>query len=218
MAALLPRLGNAKIESGELEALTMETLSASSLQMNLSYQELEQFWSRLPRQLRDSPRLIALRGTVLSELGYGDQAAQEIGAALNKSWQEDLVIAFGCVETQDPAKHLKRAEDWLKSHAEDGALLLTAARLCMAVELWGKARSYLESSLAMVPCTDAYGLYGSLLQQFGEKESSALAFRSGLALVTGAIDEASALTVPPKVATSRKESVEGLLARGDETA
>ena len=218
LAALLPRLGNAKIESGELEALTMEALSASSLQMNLSYQELEQFWSRLPRQLRDSPRLIALRGTVLSELGYGDQAAREIGAALNKSWQEDLVIAFGRVETQDPAKHLKRAEDWLKSHAEDGALLLTAARLCMAVELWGKARSYLESSLAMVPCTDAYGLYGSLLQQFGEKESSALAFRSGLALVTGAIDEASALTVPPKVATSRKESVEGLLARGDETA
>ena len=208
LIALLPRLGNAKIELSELESLSMEALSVYSARIDLDYEELEQLWARLPAKLRDAPGLIALRGTTLSSLGYGDQAAREIRGALNKDWQEGLVIAFGCVETKDPAKQLKLAEKWLKSHAEDGALLLTAARLCMAVELWGKARSYLESSLAMVPRTDAYALYGRLLKQLGEDENAALAFRSGLALVTGVIDELPALNAPPLVVDS-DETLEG---------
>jgi HemY protein len=66
----------------------------------------------------------------------------------------------------------------------------------MTKELWGKARSYLESSLAMAPRTDAYALYGRLLALLGEEESATLAFRSGLALVTGAVDELPALDAP----------------------
>ena len=119
---------------------------------------------------------------------------------------DDLIIAYGRIETAEPAKRLKRAEQWLKVHAEDGALLLTAARLCMAEELWGKARSYLESSLAMAPRTDAYALYGRLLKQFGEDENAALAFRSGLGLVTGAVTEVPALDAPPRVEEPAEQS------------
>ncbi len=61
----------------------------------------------------------------------------------------------------DAAKQLKQVETWLKSYPDDAALLLAAARLSMANELWGKARSYLESSLALAPTADAYALYGS---------------------------------------------------------
>ncbi len=50
----------------------------------------------------------------------------------------------------------------------------------MANELWGKARSYLESSLALAPVPDAYALYGRLLTQLGEDERARSAFRSGL--------------------------------------
>jgi len=61
-------------------------------------------------------------------------------------------------------------------------LLLAAARLCMRNELWGKARSYLEANLAIKPRPDAYELYGRLLEQLGERERAADAFRSGLTL------------------------------------
>jgi HemY protein len=217
LIGLLPRLGAAKLDVAESEQLTAEALAVFSGRVDLSYTELELLWSRLPGKLQQSSRLIALHGIALSSLSQGDQAEREIRAALKKDWHEDLVIAYGRVETKDPAKQLKHAEKWLKSHAEDGALLLTAARLCMAIELWGKARSYLESSLAMVPRTDAYALYGRLLKQLGEDESAALAFRSGLALVTGAVDEVPALDAPPRV-VEPDESKEATTVSGDETA
>ncbi len=198
LIGILPRLGAAKLESGEREQLTAEALAVYTARTDLTYEALESLWSRLPTKTRDAPRLIALHATGLSTLGRGDQAEREIRSALKKDWNEDLIIAYGRIETSEPAKRLKRAEQWLKSHAEDGALLLTAARLCMAAELWGKARSYLESSLAMTPRTDAYALYGRLLKQFGEDEDATLAFRSGLALVTGAVSEVPALDAPPR--------------------
>ena len=130
---------------------------------------------------------------------------------------QERTLRLTCWETKEPAKLLKRAEQWLKSHSEDGALLLTASRLCMAIELWGKARSYLESSLAMAPRTDAYALYGRLLKQLGEDESAALAFRSGLALVTGAVDEVPALDAPPRVDVPEEDAAIESTAE-DETA
>jgi HemY protein len=94
-----------------------------------------------------------------------------------------LVIAYGEVRGKDLAKQLRYAEGLLKEHAEDPALLATAARLCIEAELWGKARSYLESSLALEPDPARFALYGRLLDRLGDGERAALAFRSGLALL-----------------------------------
>ena len=90
---------------------------------------------------------------------------------------------FGLVEGPDASKQLKRAEGWLAVHGEDPDLLLTAARLCLRNELWGKARSYLESVITLRPTPEAYQEYGRLLNQLGEGEAAADAFREGLGLV-----------------------------------
>jgi HemY protein len=203
---LLPSIGSAKLDAEDLETLTAEALTVFNARGDLTFEQLEKLWGELPAKLKSAPRLVALHAVALGSLGRGDLAAKEIGNALKRNWHEDLVIAFGKIETSDPAKQLRRAEQWLKAHPEDGALLLTAARLCMAVELWGKARSYLESSLAMQPRTDAYALYGRLLKQLGEDESAALAFRSGLALVTGAVDEVPALDAPIRPAGAQDDA------------
>jgi HemY protein len=94
------------------------------------------------------------------------------------------VQSYGEIRGADAAKQLKQAETWLKSYPDDAALLMAAARISMASELWGKARSYLESSLAVSPVPEAYALYGRLLTELGETEQALLAFRSGLGLVT----------------------------------
>ena len=75
-------------------------------------------------------------------------------------------------------------------------LLIAAARLCMRNELWGKARSYLEASLSLSPNVQAYQLYGKLLDQLGERDRAADAFRSGLALATGRPGALPALPMP----------------------
>ena len=56
----------------------------------------------------------------------------------------------------------------------DGALLLTLGRLCRQQQLWGKARSYLEASLAITPSRAAHIELAQLLDQL---EESALATR-----------------------------------------
>ena len=63
--------------------------------------------------------------------------------------------------------------------------MFTTARLCLRNELWGKARSYLETVIAIRPTADAYQEYGRLLNQFGEGEAAAEAYREGLSIVAG---------------------------------
>ena len=79
---------------------------------------------------------------------------------------------------------MKKAEGWLSTHSEDPDLLLTAAQLCLRNELWGKARSYLESVISLRPTPEAYQEYGRLLNELGEADAAADAFRQGLGLVT----------------------------------
>src|SRR5690606_9057073 len=117
-------------------------------------------------------------------------------AALKRSWEPRLVEAYGKVRAADTGKQLKQAESWLRERPDDAALLIAAARLCMANELWGKARSYLESSIAIDPAPESYALYGCRLGRLGASGRAALACRSGRALVDGRAMTAPALEPP----------------------
>jgi HemY protein len=196
VVALLPKLKTPRLDAGGIAEFAAAALRHFVARASLSDTEFEEYWGRLPVRLRKLPAVIAIRTQSMSALGRGDAAEKELRQALKQQWHEELILAYGKVKSADPARQLRRAEQWLKGHAEDAVLLLTTARLCMAVELWGKARSYLESSLALAPRTDAYALYGQLLKELGEEDSAAIAFRSGLALVTGAGNELPALAKP----------------------
>jgi HemY protein len=167
---------------------------------------VDRLWGRLPAAMRKAPRLIAQQGIALNALGQGEEAEKKIRQALKRGWEESLVLAYGRVRGAKADKQLRQAEYWLKDRPEDPALLLTAARLCMVLELWGKARSYLETSLVIDPRTDAYALYGRLLDQFGEADNAALAFRSGLSLVVGAADDLPALDAPDAIGQAGREN------------
>ena len=207
LLALGPQLGDARLDAGELQDIVAAALEAYTARQGITRVDVDRLWGRLPAQLRKAPRLIALQGLALNALGQGVEAERKIRSALKKDWDEHLVLAYGSVRGASKDKQLQQAEGWLKSRSEDAALLLTAARLCMALELWGKARSYLESSLALAPRTQSYALYGRLLDKFGEADNAALAFRSGLSLAVGAGDELPALDAPAAAAgTGEKKS------------
>ena len=142
-------------------------------------------WKNVPRNLRSDLELLDAYFSALIRIGKHEQAEKELAAALKKEWRGPLVRLFGLVEGPDASKQLKRAEGWLTSHPEDPDLLLTAARLCLRNELWGKARSYLETVISLRPTPEAYQDYGQLLNRLGEGDAAADAFREGLGLVAG---------------------------------
>lgn len=143
-------------------------------------------WKNVPRNLRAEPDLLAAYFSALIRNGRHEQAEKELAASLKREWRGPLVRLFGLVEGPDASRQLKRAEGWLASHPEDPDLLLTAARLCLRNELWGKARSYLETVIALRPTPEAYQDYGQLLNRLGEGDAAADAFRDGLGLVAEA--------------------------------
>jgi HemY protein len=147
--------------------------------------KLGALWSGTPAALQKNADVLHAYITALTDSSQAGAAEKILRKALNHDWNPELVRDYGLLEGPDASKQLSVAEGWLKTHANDPVLLLTVARLAMRNELWGKARSYLESSLAILPRTDAYHLYGKLLETMGETEGAAIAFRSGLTLATG---------------------------------
>lgn len=139
-------------------------------------------WQSVPRKLRKDPELLDAYYLGLIRTGMHEKAEKELAAAVKSGWNGRLVRLYGLVEGPDASGQLKRAEGWLAKRGEDPDLLLTAARLCLRNELWGKARSYLESVLSFRPTPEAYQVYGRLLNQLGEGDAAAEAYRDGLNL------------------------------------
>ncbi|RZV33233.1 MAG: heme biosynthesis protein HemY [Chromatiales bacterium] len=183
LADILPRLGkNTQIKPDVLETWTIR-VHKERLDRAADIEVLEQAWKGVTRKQKSELTLQESYYNGLMRLGLHDRAEKELASALKSNWRGPLVRLFGLVEATDTTKQLKRAEGWLKNHGEDADLLLAAARLCLRNELWGKARSYLETVISMRPTPEAYQEYGALLTQMGEADAAADAYRDGLGMV-----------------------------------
>jgi HemY protein len=167
---LLRKLG--KMSVATLDEWTTQTWSVLLSNAGSDKARGKQLWKALPRSLREVPELVVARAQSLLSAGEGRQAESMLRAALKLAWHDDLVLAYGALEQPSAADRLKRVEQWLLSRSEDPILLLVAARLCMATELWGKARSYYESSAAIRPQPQTWYELGQLLLQLGEQQQA----------------------------------------------
>jgi len=180
---LLPRLQkHARIKQDTMDKWTIR-VHRENLATAEDGDAVVEAWNRVPKRLQKHLDLLDAYYSALIRTGWNEKAEKDLAAAIKAEWRGPLVRLFGLVEGPDPTRQLKRAESWLDSQGEDPDLLLAAARLCLRNELWGKARSYLESVIAIRPTPEAYHEYGRLLNQLGEADAAADAFRDGLGLV-----------------------------------
>lgn len=140
-------------------------------------------WRNVSKDQRKDLSLLETYYSSLIRTGLHALAEKELAADLRREWRPELVRLFGIVEGSDAPRQLKKAENWLRNHSDDAELLLAAARLCLRNELWGKARSYLETVISIRPTPEAYQDYGRLLNRLGEGDAAAEAYRAGLDLV-----------------------------------
>jgi HemY protein len=183
LGELLPRLK----KHGRVDPAVLEKWSVRVHRENLDQADevavVDAAWSAVPRNLKNHVDLLEAYFASLVRAGQQDRAEKELAAQLKREWRAPLVRLYGTIESSDPARQLRRAEGWLREHPEDIDLLLAAARLCLRNELWGKARSYLETVVSIRPTPEAYQEYGRLLNQLGEADAAAEAYKSGLNLV-----------------------------------
>ena len=188
LAELLPllrRRGN--VPAGMLDEWSVDTYGNIMTSVRLDRTALDQVWEDVPRHLRREPRLTLTRAKALVACGSVEDAEAEIRRTLKEDWSEALINLYGELPVADPAAHLKRTEAWLKERPDDPALLLAAGRASVRHQLWGKARSYLEASLAIRPAPQAYRALGQLMARVGEAQSASKAYERGLAMTAVAI-------------------------------
>lgn len=183
LAALLPRLKkHGRVDQETIDNWTVR-VHREDLDRASNGDTVIEAWKKVPKNLQGDPDLLNAYFSGLIRGGLHEKAEKELTAALKAKWRGPLVRLFGLVEGPNASKQLKRAESWLATHEDDPELLLAAARLCLRNELWGKARSYLESLITLRATPEAYQEYGRLLNQLGEADAAADAFREGLGLV-----------------------------------
>ncbi len=143
---------------------------------------LARLWDEVPKILREEPRLVLARARARVRLGAVADAEVEIREALREHWNAGLIRLYGELPVPDTARHLKQAEAFLRERPEDADLLLTVGRLSFRNQLWGKARSYLETSLSIRPAAETCAALGQLLERIGDREAAGRAYQRGLAL------------------------------------
>lgn len=183
LSDLLPKLQ----KHGRLDPETLRKWSVRVHQEQLESAQdgdaVLEVWKQITRPEKKNIDLLESYYANLIRTNMHEKAEKDIAAELKRGWRAPLVRLYGIVEGKDPARQLKKAEGWLKDHGDDADLLLSAAQLCLRTELWGKARSYLETVIAIRPTPNAYQEYGRLLTQLGDGEAAAEAYRAGLGLV-----------------------------------
>jgi HemY protein len=188
LQALEPRLrgmpGIAKSVADEAVAqVHLDRLKAAGAAEDA--RQLATAWKELPRSLAQRPEIVAAYARAAMACDESETAEIELRRLLDKQWDEAAVLLYGELDTDEPLVLLDRAEQWLPNRPEDAALLLTCARLSLQAELYGKAQSYLETSLAVRPRLETYHLLANLMEQLGDRERSVRVLSDALTHVMG---------------------------------
>ncbi len=138
---------------------------------------LGSYWKQLPSEMRIDPAIAATAARYQIALGGHAEALAILEQALEREWNPSLVALYGEAAGTDALPQIERAEKWLRSHARDPALLLALGKLCMRQNLWGKAQSYIEASLALEPTHDGHMTLAALMEQIGKPQEAVQHFR-----------------------------------------
>jgi HemY protein len=203
LVGLLPSLRSAPpLPPEKLDRWTTEAFAALLDDTSLDEADISKLWDQVPKILRTHPKLVLARARALTRCGAVATAENEVRRALRDHWDAALIDLYGQLPVPETAQHLKHAESFLKDRPEDPDLLLAVGRLSFRNQLWGKARSYLETSLAIRPTPATCEALGRLMERIGDKEGATRAFQRGLTLLTAEAPAAAVASGPPARALS----------------
>jgi HemY protein len=183
LLALGPRLRSAKelpeAQVNELLAhVHLEEIRAAGEHADKA--RLEKAWSDLPRGVRRLPQSITTYARAAMACQDHATAEKILRELIDGNADPVATRIYGDLVLADPLAPLERAEVWLRKRPDDAELLASCARLCLRAELFGKARSYLEASIARRPSQENSLILADLLEQMGEHTRAAACLRQSV--------------------------------------
>lgn len=166
------------LETEVYSELLKETAGTKDLQA------LKAAWDGVPSYIRSVSGMGAVYYAGMIRLDGGHDIEDELRKSLEKSWDETLLVLYGCIESGKPKKQLDRAESWVSQHPGDAILMRMLGKLCIRLKLLDKAKMYLQSSIDIEPSVDAYLCSGDLAAENGEPSQALQNYRKGLLLAS----------------------------------
>ena len=170
------------IEATQAEQLKINAHLENIKRCALDSQSLKEYWLKIPAEERLITKIAQAAAHYFILLDGCQIALEIIEQSLDKQWDSNLIKLYGLCLGKDVLKQIDRAEKWLPSHTHDAALLLTLGSLCTRQELWGKAQSYLEASLAVEPSSEAHNALAKRLEKMQRLDEACKHYRLSLEL------------------------------------
>jgi HemY protein len=133
---------------------------------------LRAYWARVPENDRRQAKVARAAARSFVQLGCDREAADILARSLERNWDPTLLPLYAECRAPDATRQLETAERWLVSHNDDATLLYALGRLCERQQLWGKAQTYLEASLALDNHWRAHVALGEMLSQLGHHDEA----------------------------------------------
>src|SRR5207342_1644406 len=120
------------------------------------------------------------------ELGLEADAAHALEAAIEQRWDESLLPAYAALAGASTEARLARAQSWLSSHADSGALALALGQLALRANELGKAEEMLTRAIAQGAGAEAWGELGNVYTARDDSARAQLCYANALRMARGA--------------------------------
>lgn len=153
---------------------------------------LIEFWQETDAHLKALPIVVEHYARQLIAIDSAGEAEKVLRLYLNKNWEESTIILYSELDVLIENNQLEMVETWLEDHQHNAHLLLALGKICISRALWGKARNYLEASIAINPMPENYLKLARLLEEnMDDPAASQEYYRQGLHLLAGDYDDSA---------------------------
>lgn len=184
MPALAERLVSHKLMSPEEARPLARRAHIEQLRNMISDPQVQaSYWNGLPKADLADAALLTAAVPLLAQAGQGGLARRAVERTLESHWDSELAAVYHLTasDASDAAASLSKAEEWLQRHPQDGGLLYSLGRQCMASRLWGKAEAYLQEALQIRPTPQTHGAFAELMEHLGRPKEAMEHYRLALA-------------------------------------
>jgi HemY protein len=111
-----------------------------------------------------------------------DHAESILRNQIKKNWHADLIQLYAEIENIDINKQLKFIESLKKIHPKSAELYQSLGILSKKLQLWGKAKDYLQTSSKLKPTEKTFFELGDLYRILHNEMSACENYEKGLAI------------------------------------
>ena len=143
-------------------------------------ESLQSQWMKIAKPFQKMPDMLYCYSELLLQHGADLEAESILNVNIRKLKDERLLYLYGKVVTENLDKQLSFVEGLNKSFTGSAIWPLTLGKICLHKNLWGKAKTYLEQSLALKASAETYHDLGHAFEALGETDKAIKCYREGL--------------------------------------